>query len=95
MCCKERQLVDLKFEEKLEIVRAAYTRRPDQFLCYDQIVDLAGNSFPYLRLKFRWAWMSDFVFKNEVTHLALMCEVRIFTNTTFPAKFTRFCLITK
>ena len=55
---------------------------------------LAVGSLPYLRFKFCWAEMSDFVSINQETNLAFSCGVLIFTNSTFVAKFERFWLIT-
>ena len=62
-----------------------------------------------MRLKFRCAWMSDFVFINQEIHWAFSCKVLIFINFTSAIKpltnhyfvykgtcaFARLCDITK
>ena len=64
------------------------------FLCNDGMVDLVGGSFSYLRVKFRWAWMSYFVCINQETHWVFFFVILIFINCTFATKFKRFLLIT-
>ena len=54
---------------------------------------LAGGFLPYLRLKFRCAWISDFVSNiNQETHWAFSCGVLIFVNSTFATKFKNILL---
>ena len=55
------------------------------FLCGDRMVNLAGGSFPYLRLKFRWRCLPS-------SAMGFSSGVLIFINSTFAAKFKRFCL---
>ena len=62
------------------------------FLCHARMVGRASGFLPYLRLKFRYAWMSDFVSINQETHWAFSCGVLIFMNSTFATKFKNILL---